>query len=52
MNKIDKIVDKTPFISDLQRKFYKTLLRERKERILDFSYQKLRKRERSSPTFR
>ena len=47
MNKVDKIVDKTPFISDLQRKFYKTLLRERKERILDFSYQKLRKRERS-----
>ena len=46
-NKIDKIVDKTPFISDLQREFYKTLLRERKERILDFSYQKLRKRERS-----
>ena len=27
--------------------FYKTMLRERKERILDFSYQKLRKRERS-----
>lgn len=47
MNKIDKIVDKTPFISDLQREFYKTLLRERKERILDYSYQKLRKRERS-----
>lgn len=47
LNKIDIIVDKTPFISDLQRKFYKTLLRERKERILDFSYQKLRKRERS-----
>ena len=47
MNKIDTIVDKTPFISDLQREFYKTLLRERKERILDFSYQKLRKRERS-----
>ena len=47
LNKVDKIVDKTPFISDLQRKFYKTLLRERKERILDYSYQKLRKRERS-----
>ena len=47
LNKVDKIVDKTPFISDLQRKFYKTMLRERKERILDFSYQKLRKRERS-----
>lgn len=29
------------------KKFYKTMLRERKERILDFSYQKLRKCERS-----
>lgn len=47
MEKIYKIVDETPFISDLQKKFYKTMLRERKERILDFSYQKLRKRERS-----
>ena len=47
MNKIYKIVDETPFISDLQKEFYKTMLRERKERILDFSYQKLRKRERS-----
>lgn len=46
MEKIDKIIDKTPYISDLQKKFYKTMLRERKERILDFSYQKLRKRER------
>ena len=47
INKIYRIVDETPFISDLQREFYKTMLRERKERILDFSYQKLRKRERS-----
>ena len=47
INKIYKIVDETPSISDLQKEFYKTLLRERKERILDFSYQKLRKRERS-----
>ena len=47
MNKIYKIVDETPFISDLQKEFYKTMLRERKEQILDFSYQKLRKRERS-----
>lgn len=47
MDKIDKIVDETPSISDLQKEFYKTMLRERKERILDFSYQKLRKRERS-----
>lgn len=47
MEKIYKIVEETPFISDLQKEFYKTMLRERKERILDFSYQKLRKRERS-----
>lgn len=47
MEKLYQIVDETPFISDLQKEFYKTMLRERKERILDFSYQKLRKRERS-----
>ena len=47
MDKIYKIVDETPFISELQKEFYKTMLRERKERILDFSYQKLKKRERS-----
>ena len=47
MDQIYKIVDETPFISELQKEFYKTMLRERKERILDFSYQKLRKRERS-----
>lgn len=47
MEKIDGIVDETPFISNLQKEFYKTMLRERKERILDFSYQKLRKREHS-----
>lgn len=42
MDKIYAIVDETPFISELQKEFYKTMLRERKERILDFSYQKLR----------
>ena len=47
MEKIYKIIEATPFISNLQKEFYKTILRERKERILDFSYQKLRKRERS-----
>lgn len=47
MEKIDTIVDETPFISDLQKMFYKTMLRERKEKILDFSYQKYRRRERS-----
>ena len=47
MEKIERIVEETPFISDLQKDFYKTMLHERKERILDFAYQKLRKRERS-----
>lgn len=41
MIKINKIVEETPFISDLQKTFYKTMLKERKERILDFSYQRL-----------
>lgn len=43
MEKICKIVDETPFLSELQASFYKTILKERKKRILDFSYQKLRK---------
>ncbi len=41
MDKIYIIVDEIPFISDLQKEFYRTMLRERKERILDFSYHKL-----------
>lgn len=47
IDKINTIIDETPFISELQKKFYKTMIRERKERILDFSYQKLRKQERA-----
>ena len=41
MEQLYQIVEETPFISALQKEFYKTMLRERKERILDFSYQKL-----------
>lgn len=40
------LVEGTPFLTDLQREFYTTMLTERKERILDFSLQKLLKRER------
>lgn len=47
MERINQIVDETPFLSELQISFYKTMLRERKERILDFSYQKFLKRERA-----
>lgn len=47
MNKIYQIIEDTPFISNLQKDFYKTMLSERKERILDYSYQMLIKREHS-----
>ena len=47
MKAIYEIIDHTPFISDLQKDFYKTMLTERKERILDFAYEKLRRRERT-----
>jgi hypothetical protein len=46
MNKIDLLIDETPFISDLQKRFYQTMLAERKEKILDRSLQKIRKKER------
>lgn len=41
MGKINAIIDETPFITQLQKDFYKTILADRKTRILDFSYQKL-----------
>ena len=47
MDAICRIVDETPFISDLQKQFYKTMLQTRKERILDFSMEKLREREKT-----
>ena len=47
MKKIMKLVDETPYIDDLQKEFYKTMLTERKAKILDKSLQKLRRRERA-----
>ncbi|MBQ7486521.1 MAG: CtkA family protein, partial [Clostridia bacterium] len=47
MQKIDLMIDETPFISDLQKRFYKTMVAERKEKILDRSLQRIRKKERS-----
>ena len=47
MGEITRIVYATPLISDLQKQFYKTMLQTRKERILDFSMEKLRKREKT-----
>ena len=47
MQKISVLIDETPAISDLQKTFYKTMLAERKEKILDKSLQLLRKKERA-----
>ena len=41
INKINRIVDETPVISQKQKEFYKTILAARKENILDFSLKKL-----------
>lgn len=43
MGKINSIIDETPYISELQKKFYKTMLAERKEKILDFSLNRMKK---------
>ena len=37
MRKIYDMIDNMPYISDLQMRFYKTMLTERKEKILDYS---------------
>lgn len=45
MDKINRIIDETPYISELQKDFYKTMLAKRKEKILDFSIKRLCKLE-------
>jgi len=45
MNQIFEIIDSTPYISELQKTFYKEILSLRKERILDYSLHLLQKRE-------
>ncbi|MEG0771235.1 MAG: HipA domain-containing protein [Clostridia bacterium] len=47
MVKIETIVKNMPFISELQKKFYLTMLCERKTKILDFSLEKLQQKEQS-----
>lgn len=44
MKKIYEIIDNTPTITELQKEFYKTMLTARKERILDFSLNKLKEK--------
>lgn len=50
MEEINLIIDETPYITELQKKFYKTILMERKEKILNVSFEKLRKRELAKQT--
>lgn len=52
MEKIYKLIDDTPFISELQKKFYKTIISERKKRILDYSIKKLQIREKTQNRIR
>jgi hypothetical protein len=40
-----KMIDEIPCIGDIQKKFYKTLLSERKEKILDHAYRLLLRKE-------
>lgn len=46
MTEINAVIDEIPCITDLQKEFYKTMLAERKEKILDRSLMLLRRRER------
>ena len=41
MEKINCIVEETPFLKPVQREFYQIMLKERKEKILDYSMQLL-----------
>ena len=42
MERIRKLIADTPFITDLQKRFYCTMLEKRKERILDYSLERLK----------
>lgn len=41
MEKIYKIIEETPYITDIRKKFYKEILKLRYEKILEFNYLKL-----------
>lgn len=44
MSKVDKLIDETPLISDVQREFYKHMLNARYNKILRASFEKLNSR--------
>jgi len=45
MGRINQLIDDTPYISDLQKRFYKTMIEERREKILVKALQRIRQRE-------
>ena len=52
LNKVYQIIDNTPFISELQKSFYKQILTLRKERIIDYPLQLLNAKEQAhKPSF-
>ena len=42
LEKINKIIDETPFISNVRKDFYNKIIQMRYEKILEYSYEKLR----------
>ena len=42
MKRIVELIENTPYITDLQKEFYKTMISERKEKILDRSLRRMR----------
>ena len=42
MQEIDSIIDETPFISDIRKEFYKKIIYMRYEKILKYSYEKMK----------
>lgn len=47
LEKINKIIYDIPCINSLHKEFYSTMLKERKERIIDFSLKKLKNKEKA-----
>lgn len=45
LNKINRMIDETPYIEPVQKKFYQRMLKERKSKIIDFSLNKVRKQQ-------
>ena len=45
LERINQLIDDTPYISDLQKRFYKTMIEERREKILVKALRRIRQRE-------